>query len=230
MVTKTNMQLYIIDIRDQVSSLDYSRCMEFVSPKVRDKINKFHFKEDSMRSLYGDILVRSLAVNQLRLSNAQLQFEYNPYGKRYLKGDHKFHFNVSHSGNYVLCGVDQNAIGVDIEVIKDGNCDIAKRFFSNHEYEELMSTDEERRNELFYRFWTLKESYIKYKGMGLSIPLNSFTFSLKNGNAQLVEPKELLYCKSLRYDEKHVIAVTSENYIDELSIKKVSIPELMNHM
>lgn len=54
--------------------------------------------------------------------------------------------------------------------------DVAKRFFAKEEYELLLQKEGEERRALFYELWTLKESYVKYKGMGLALPFHQFCF------------------------------------------------------
>ncbi len=69
-------------------------------------------------------------------------------------------------------------VGVDIEKIRPIDFAIAERFFTASEYRLLMDTAEQERLQLFYTLWTLKESYIKFVGKGLSIPLDSFAIEL----------------------------------------------------
>jgi len=62
---------------------------------------------------------------------------------------------------------------------------IADRFFSKQESEVLGQTMEERKKSVFFDFWTLKESYIKAKGRGLSIPLDKFSFTISRGGTAI---------------------------------------------
>jgi 4'-phosphopantetheinyl transferase len=67
-----------------------------------------------------------------------------------------------------------------VEQIKPIDFAIAKRFFSSTEYDDLMEKEEHERLNYFYDLWTLKESYIKARGKGLSIPLDSFSIRKHN--------------------------------------------------
>jgi 4'-phosphopantetheinyl transferase len=74
-------------------------------------------------------------------------------------------------------------LGIDLEFVKKDIpfLDIAKHFFSQFEYQELLSTPEISRIQAFYHGWTRKEAFIKAKGKGLSIPLDSFDVSISQG-------------------------------------------------
>lgn len=91
------------------------------------------------------------------------------------------HFNVSHTSGLVVCAVTRGrALGVDIEYEprKSGTAKIAKRFFSPQEVQALERLPESERRERFFAYWTLKEAYIKARGMGLAIPLKDFWFDV----------------------------------------------------
>ena len=90
-------------------------------------------------------------------------------------------FNLSHTDGLAVCAVVlKHDIGVDVEhrqrrVVSEN---IARRFFSPSEVREFESLPERMQQDRFFQYWTLKESYIKARGMGLSIPLEKFSFHL----------------------------------------------------
>jgi 4'-phosphopantetheinyl transferase len=69
-------------------------------------------------------------------------------------------------------------LGVDVENLRtrEVSLDIADRFFAKPEVDELATVPKERQQDRFFEYWTFKESYIKARGMGLSIPLGQFSF------------------------------------------------------
>jgi len=105
-------------------------------------------------------------------------------------------FNLSHSGDYVLCSADRYQqeglqIGCDIEEVKAVNLNVAKRFFCPNEYETIMAEDTmEERTEMFYRFWVLKESFMKATKRGFGIDPRSFEIALTTPPTLLQQPKE----------------------------------------
>ena len=75
-----------------------------------------------------------------------------------------------------MIAVSENEIGCDIEKVTDIGLDIAKKFFFREEYENIAAIPaSEKRNELFFRYWTLKESFMKVTGLGMKLPLDSFS-------------------------------------------------------
>lgn len=101
------------------------------------------------------------------------------------------HLNLSHSGDYVICAVSNRPIGCDIEKIKEAPVKVAERYFAKSEAEYLKSLDEEEQDEEFFRLWTIKESYTKMNGRGLSMGLKTFEVIFEEKNAETVETTEV---------------------------------------
>ena len=101
-------------------------------------------------------------------------------------------FNLSHSGNYVLCSAASGGwkVGCDIETVKEFREPMARRFFCPEEYAYIMAQDEAGRREAFYRYWVLKESFMKATRRGMGLGLNSFSIQLGEEPAQAAEQKE----------------------------------------
>lgn len=104
-----------------------------------------------------------------------LRFGQGEHGKPYLPDDPQVHFNLSHSGNRVMCAVSAHACGCDVEQIshKKKQIDMVIRCLAESE-QRLAAVSAVH----FYRIWTLKESILKLSGEGIVIPLNSFEVSL----------------------------------------------------
>jgi 4'-phosphopantetheinyl transferase len=144
------------------------------------------------RSLLGDILARYSICKRLGVKNKDLFFDVNEYGKPILLRQDGICFNISHSANWVVCAIDNNTVGIDVEFIKPIDIKIAERFFSKTECFDLMNEPEDTRIKYFYMLWTLKESYIKAEGKGLSIPLNSFNIKINNDNIYAIRDHDLI--------------------------------------
>lgn len=92
-------------------------------------------------------------------------------GKLFCEGAH---FNISHSGEMVLCAMADAPVGCDIERVTGAHFEIMKRVFSTREREYILEPqDAEDKNRRFFRLWTMKESYLKMTGEGLSLPPRS---------------------------------------------------------
>ena len=169
------LELYAINIEECISPEKYEEWLYVVTDEQRTRIKQFRFLADAKRTLYGEILIRYLACKKLHIQNRDIEIERNAYGKPSLRNYHNFHYNISHSGSWVISAISDQTIGVDIEQVKPIDLGIAKRYFSKSEYESIMSESKDNRQNLFYQFWTAKESYVKYICKGLSITLNSFS-------------------------------------------------------
>jgi 4'-phosphopantetheinyl transferase len=118
-----------------------------------------------------------------------MEYTYGKYGKPYLPEAGLF-FNLSHSGEYVMAAVSEYETGCDIEKISHSYEAVARRFFQKHEYEQLQSLQGTERDELFYRFWVLKESYMKVTGKGICLGPETFGFDLLHGQIIFNGPGE----------------------------------------
>lgn len=165
-----------------------------LSPDEIDRANHFMFAKDRVHFIACRGQLRILLAQASGIRPDKLQFGYNGYGKPYLvfPGSGPY-FNVSHSNNLALVAISVDfQIGVDIEFMRLNTdpLQIARNFFSRHEYQQLINLPQNQQKEAFYNCWTRKEAYIKACGKGLSIPLNEFDVTLKPGEpAKIIESR-----------------------------------------
>ena len=104
-------------------------------------------------------------------------------------------FNLSHSGTYVMCAVELDGrderVGCDLEKIGELREKIAARFFCREEYEAIQREEAgETKTELFYRYWVLKESFMKATGKGMALPADAFCIRLGDPPVLIRQPEE----------------------------------------
>ncbi|WP_297425322.1 4'-phosphopantetheinyl transferase superfamily protein [Clostridium sp.] len=173
------MKIYMVKISDSNEEKLDSIWLHIHEEKAR-KIQSFTDKKNMIRTLVGEILIRTIIIKELRINNKCIIFEKNKYGKPYLKNYPTFNFNISYSGNYVTCAISEWPIGIDIEQIKYINYKkIAQSVFSTNEFEYITNSNVSIQLDRFYEIWTLKESFIKCCGKGLAISLKSFSVLLQ---------------------------------------------------
>lgn len=224
-------QLYAVRIKFDMPNQLFEKLLVKVSQERQKQIKKFAFRADAFRSLFAELLLRRILRNEYGISNNQIQFEYNSFGKPFVKGIQSFYFNLSHSGRWVVCAIDYRPVGVDIEQIKLIDLQIAHRFFSKLENQDFNKRDAKDKLDYFYEIWVLKESYIKMIGKGLHLPLDSFScrvmedrivFHTLNEHPPVYFKKydidqdyKLAVCKNDSYFPEHIYHVSLESMIQD---------------
>ncbi|MHA6533466.1 4'-phosphopantetheinyl transferase family protein [Paenibacillus sp. BAC0078] len=208
----------------------YSFFLSNVDTQKRERIKRFHRIEDSYRSLLGDALIR-YKIKQLAglYYNNPIKIKLTNYGKPYVNPLFGIHFNIAHSGDWVVAAFGEKNVGIDIEQIKAVNFSIAESFFSYKEFSDLISlTDANERLLYFYDLWTLKESYIKAIGRGLSIPLNEFSIYMNCDKEIFIDGAEnTVFFKQYSLDCSYKLSVCSYLYKFSNNIEKYTINELI---
>ncbi|MEB8805407.1 4'-phosphopantetheinyl transferase superfamily protein [Bacillus cereus] len=180
---------------------------------------------DVNRTLIGDLLIRSLICQKYKINNEEIRFKYNEYGKPFVENFSDFHFNLSHSGEWVVCTTANFNVGIDIEKVSEIEAlKLAKEFFSADEFYDISNMNSDEQINYFYDLWTLKESYIKTIGKGLYTPLNSF--SIKKESRALILYKNIpknFYFKQYNIDPNYKLSAcaTREEFPQEIIIKDI---------
>lgn len=189
----------------------WGKFIPLMDPVLQTKIHKFRNSDDQLRTLCGEMLVHIYGSEHWKLSAFELTRKVNSYGKPEFTKFSKYQYNISHSGCWVVAAFDDNPIGIDIEGIIPIDLQIADQFFAVSEAKTLHMQEEERKLRFFYHLWTLKESYIKAKGEGLSIPLNSFAFELSEHGDIYLHPESesdsSWYFRQYSLDPSYALAV-----------------------
>lgn len=137
----------------------------------------------------------------------------NEYGKPYLSPESGIYVNWSHSGNYAVCAVSDTEVGVDIQKMdREPGERLARRILMREEYldwETACGDGKER----FYRYWTVKESFLKMRGTGFYGDLDAFRVRLgiHTADVQDVEGNRLCLARFLRFkDAEYLVCVCRE--------------------
>ncbi len=144
----------------------YRRLYEKASEERKKRADRYRHFDDKLRCVTADaLLLASLGTDRFRI-------DIHEFGKPRI-GDHeKFHYNISHSGRYVVIASGNTEVGVDVQQHSTGTdrMAIAEQCFAPDEQEYVGQSI--RR---FYEVWTGKESYLKYTGEGLRRNMRSFS-------------------------------------------------------
>lgn len=203
----------------------FNQFSNLISNEKRERMKRLLNLCDINRTLIGDLLIRSLVCQKYKISNEEIRFIYNEYGKPFVENFSDFHFNISHSGEWVVCGTANSNVGIDIEKVSEIEAlKLANEFFSDEEFYDISSMNSDEQINYFYDIWTLKESYIKTIGKGLYIPLNSF--SIKKESRTLISYKNIpkdFYFRQYSIEPKYKISAcaTREEFPQDIIIKDI---------
>jgi 4'-phosphopantetheinyl transferase len=148
---------------------------------------RFVFERDRKRFIAGRGVLRTIIGRYLNRDPVFLQFVYNEYGKPGLVPEShgaKLTFNMSHSDDVGVFAIAvDRELGVDVERISEDRriLEVAAQYFSNGEIVSLRALSDALQLQGFFNCWTRKEAYVKARGLGLSISLESFVVSLVPG-------------------------------------------------
>lgn len=141
----------------------------------------------------------------------------NGNGKPFLKGMPEIDFSISHTRGLVMCGIAERKIGVDVEYVRQFDKRLMGRICTEDEIGFVLGEDEEGRAERFFRLWTLKESFLKATGWGLSYPMREIHFSFHTKEGHLSDIRGNVsgwQYGQFRYRDKFVVAVCEEKPCD----------------
>ncbi|XOV79512.1 MAG: 4'-phosphopantetheinyl transferase family protein [Aestuariibacter sp.] len=161
--------------------------MSVLAADERDRMSRFRFEKDRHQFLVTRAALRTiLSKYQPAIAPSEWIFDKNPYGRPYIcarQNSQEMYFNLSHSKNMIVIAISNlPQIGIDVEASDrmGSHQDVARSFFSETEVQQMIQLSTSARNDRFIDLWTLKEAYIKACGMGLSIPLNEFSFIINS--------------------------------------------------
>lgn len=157
--------------------LQLADCIGLISPARLEQVRRFR-PADQLRSLCGDLLVRKALENYTPAPPLLLSYTTTEHGKPFLPAFPHFHFNVSHSGDWVLCATASRPVGIDIQQERPFKPALPRRVLSDREQMFWNAVPAEKRSSAFFDLWCLKEAYCKATGLGLTKPLDSFSISL----------------------------------------------------
>lgn len=158
-----------IEIMKVMQEEDWAEWMPLLDCTRREKIGRLKQKKDRAQSLGAGLLLRYsfLQEGYTKEQWANVTIQCEPLGKPRIVQDPEFCYSLSHSGDWVICGVYSKELGADIQEMQPWKQNIAKRCFAVEEYERILQAEEAEKQPMFYRMWTAKESYGKLTGDGI---------------------------------------------------------------
>ena len=188
----TKIHVSVVKVNREYLEQHFDELVERLYPERKSRVLAFRRKEPAYVSVVAGLLLQELVEKQLGIHPDELVLEKNENGKPWIEDHPEFYFNISHAGDYVVLAYGDVPLGIDIEQIRAQNMHVAKRCYTEAEYAYVTGADSEENHEVkigtdmtmpipsmdindrFFYLWTMKESYLKLTGDGISVPLNSF--------------------------------------------------------
>lgn len=186
-MNKNGIAVYTADTKALLDDTAFQTAYRMVSPERRRKTDSFIFRKDKMLSLAAGLLLQQglrrcgIVGHSISCGIGGKPYLADPVGEAgRMKSLQPLYFNLSHSEEKVMCVISDAEVGCDVEKIAEIDLAVARRYFFTTEYETIAEGETpEQRRELFYRLWTLKESFMKATGLGMTLPLDAFRVELE---------------------------------------------------
>jgi 4'-phosphopantetheinyl transferase len=199
-MAEVKTRLYLGDVRALFRSEFLEKVSKSLSEERQNKIARLTTEKARALSAGSEMLLQT-AIRETFGISGPLRFTKGPFGKPLLAEYPHIHFNLSHSGYYAVCALGCEPVGVDLQMIGALKMKLARRFFSEEELCWLESLPKEKQIRGFYDLWAIKESYMKYTGLGFHLPLASFVVKISES-----------------YPDAGTVSIVRKNEIQEVSV------------
>lgn len=187
------VHVYIANVSELPDPKECPDILDALPKERKEKTLRYRQEKDRKQSLGAGLLLKRI-LDSRGIDEAQITL--GTHGKPETAG---IYFNLSHSHDYVVCAVADKAVGCDVEKIGQIRESVAKRFFTKKEVAYLNSFKEEEKVQEFYRIWTMKESYMKMTGEGMSLALDRIEFTFED-DVTVHRDGEKCFCYMKEYE------------------------------
>ena len=180
--------VYLACVDEYTESARWADCAALLCQEEQERMSRFVFEKDRRLYAAAHALVRRALSRYADVPVVAWRFARGAFGRPEISipAGLPLRFNLSHTRGLCACVVTRTiACGVDVEQARplDDLLGLAQSSLSAREYAALLDAEGSQQKDRFYRYWTLKEAYIKARGLGLSLPLRSFSFLFEGGEA-----------------------------------------------
>lgn len=172
------MRWYCYNIHE-LTEEEYQKWYFLMDIQKQIRIERMRAADDRKRSVAGEMLARRAISEWCKILPEEVVFERGEFGKPFAK-NLPVEFNVSHSGELVVCAVDDAPIGIDVERIRDIDWRSAKFVCTEEELSYMCGKNMEAEDfkipptqemlRRFFEIWTAKEAWVKCAGTGMINP------------------------------------------------------------
>ena len=185
--------LYLLNTGGLPDPEEHPEWMIGIDEERKERTLRMRHAKDRKQSLGAGLLLRYV------LAQYGISMEYIRYGKHGKPEVDGIFFNLSHSHDVAICAVADRSVGCDVEKIGKVPDGIAGRYFSSKENAYLEQFSGEERARAFFKIWTMKESYLKMTGEGLSVRLDRVEMDFEDSGTVYLDG-EKCSCHVTQYD------------------------------
>jgi len=187
-VQPSEVRVYVTDVAEACARGELERHRASLAPEEHERLGRMQIEGARRDFVIGRALARHALSRHAAVAPADWRFVTGPHGRPEPEarvapaGARRLRFSLSHAGGLVACAVAEEIdVGLDVERVDEQGAGeaLARRFFAPAEVRALGALPEAARARRFFQYWTLKEAYLKARGLGLSIALDGFWFVLE---------------------------------------------------
>jgi 4'-phosphopantetheinyl transferase len=220
------IHLWLASYDEITEELLHSAYRDLLSDEERKQEPRFYFARDRRRYLVTRALVRTVLSRYFDVDPRDWKFATNAYGRpeavNATARRANLRFNLSHTHSMIVLGLTTGReLGVDVENVRsrEVSMDIAGHYFAPQEVAVLHAAPRHEQQDRFFEYWTFKEAYIKARGMGLSLPLDKFSFHYPHDRAVSISIDPTLADNAARWQfwqfrptPEYLLAVCAERH------------------
>lgn len=215
------IRIYIADYKALGIEKTWEGLLPFFSDAEKEKILRFKFEEDRIRSVVGRCLIR--AGVRREYPDGEITIDTTESGKPFIGDRRGYEFNLSHSGRIIAFAEDTESVGVDVELVKDKDWRIFHRYLTDAEMSMIGSSKDPKA--CFFEVWTVREAFAKEEGLGLKIL--DMDFAMDYESRSIFFDGRTLKFRSFEHkaDERYSISVCSPHEIPDVGLTELNISD-----
>ncbi len=219
-INENGIVLYYFHIADMFNNETILSLISTFSIFEQQYFNSIQNKDAQKRTLFGRIILKYISA---RLGIARSEFvSFTSWGKPVFASPNGFDFNISHSGDIVVCCFAKDAfVGIDLELIRPVKIKIYRNCFDSQEWQFI--TESKNPGLTFLKLWARKEAVIKADGRGIAIDLSSF--NCLNNNTDVGPNTYFIQDIDLKHEYTCAVACNKKKTIKLIDFNEIFLTE-----
>lgn len=197
----------LIILMETLRLSDAQAAEKYINTEQKERLNSYHRFMDRRNYLYSHGIINAIFSALLKEEVKNVAWRYTEYKKPFIENDRNLKFNISHTNGMAAIALGRKEIGVDVEYRDKAfhYMDIVKYSFAKSEKAKINTIDE------FYRYWVIKEAYLKQKGVGLYQDLASVEIlNIMDHHAEIKDDNQVNQVEMIETEREFALALSYE--------------------